>query len=117
MNASAGWTPWSAASKVGDVGLHRAPVLPADRPGAHQPPQVQGAAFRRLEVGEVGAVAKNPWPHTLACDDTRQTVFDIVGESRFALLPSLTTSTPASICWRTDSATAVRTRPAKAAWS
>src|SRR5262249_52932688 len=37
-------------------------------------------------VGEVGAVAKNAWPHTLACDDASQTVFDVVSESRLALL-------------------------------
>jgi len=52
-----------------------------------QPPQVQGATFRRLEVGEVGAIAKNAWPHALACDNASQTIFDVVSESRFALLP------------------------------
>jgi hypothetical protein len=39
-----------------------------------------------LEVGEVRAVAKNSWPHALSCDEARQTVFDVVGEARFALL-------------------------------
>src|SRR5262252_2935968 len=71
--------------KVVDVGLHGASVLPADRPGAHQPPEAKGASCWRLEVGEVRAVAKNAWPHPLACDEASETVFDIVDESRFAL--------------------------------
>src|SRR5262249_16430766 len=73
--------------KVGDVSLHRTPVLPANSPGAHQPPEAHSSSWWRLEVGDVGAVAKNAWPHTLPCDDTSQTVFDVVGESRLALLP------------------------------
>src|SRR4029450_1868769 len=72
--------------KVVDLRLHRGLVLPPDRSYAHHAAGVQGATFRRLEVWEVRLVARHARRHALAGDEASETVFHVVGESRFPLL-------------------------------